>query len=202
MCGACPPGQSNHAGVPPSRLEPPLDSNRSRAGLLVGLAAAFGAVGAAAVMSAATAPTARADDFTDIVTYVDSDLGVGQADIATAFSDFSGGDFATGLTSLFQGVDDEVLAAPDNLLIGTVEALEGEGIGGPLLFNLGELNFATGLEDAGDQFSYAVVGDLEDIPTELAAGDYGIATYDVLLGADYASVVPLEDLILGAVASL
>jgi hypothetical protein len=179
-----------------------MDSNRSRTGVLIGLAAAAGAFGVAAMMSTAAAPTARADDFTDIVTYVDSDLGVGQADITTAFSDFSSGDFATGLASLFQGIDDDFLAAPDNLVIGTVEALEGEGIGGPLLFNLGELNFAGGLADAEDQFSYAVGSDFGDIPTELAAGDYGVATYDVLLGADYASVVPLEDIILGAAASL
>jgi hypothetical protein len=179
-----------------------MDSNTSRTGMLVGVAAVAAAFGTAAMMSAATAPTARADAFTDIVTYVDSDLGVGQADITTALSDFSSGDFATGLASLFQGVDDEFLAAPDNLLIGTVEALEGEPLGGPLLFNLGELNFAGGLADAEDQFGYAVVADFEDIPTEVAAGDYGVATYDVLLGADFASVVPLEDIILGAAASL
>jgi hypothetical protein len=178
-----------------------MDSNRSRTGVLVGIAAAAAAFGTAAMMSAATAPTARADDFTDIVTYVDSDLGVGQADITTAFSDFGSGDFATGLASLFQGVDDDFLAAPDNLLIGTVEALAGDPIGGPLLFDLGELNFAGGLADAQDQFSYAVAN-LEAAPAELAAGDYGAATYDVVIGADYASVIPLEDIILGAAASL
>jgi hypothetical protein len=179
-----------------------MDSNRSRTGTLVGLAAAAGAFGVAAMMSTATAPTARADDFTDIVTYVNADFADGQYGLTTAFSDFSSGDFATGLASLFDGVDDDVLAAPDNLLIGTVEALEGEPLGGPLPFDLGELNFAGGLADAQDQFSYAVVADFGDIPTELAAGDYGVATYDVLLGADYATVVPLEDIILGAAASL
>jgi hypothetical protein len=59
-----------------------------------------------------------------------------------------------------------------------------------------------GLADAEDQFSYAVTGDFGDIRTELAASDYGSATYDLLLGAEYASVVPLEDIILGAAASL
>ena len=42
-----------------------MSDTRSRSGILVGLAAAVGAFGAAAMMSAATAPTARADDFTD-----------------------------------------------------------------------------------------------------------------------------------------
>ena len=179
-----------------------MDSKRSRTGMLIGLGIAAGAFGVAATMSAATAASARADDFTDIVTYVDSDLGVGQADVTTAFSDFSSGDFVPGLTSLFQGVDDDVLAAPDNLLIGTVEALTGEGIGGPLLYDLGApANFAEQLTYAEQTFSGAVAS-LEDVPAELAAGDYGAATYDVLTGADFATIAPLEDLILGAAASL
>jgi hypothetical protein len=178
-----------------------MDSNRSRTGMLIGLAAAAGAFGIAAMTSTATAPTAHADNFTDIVTYVDADFADGQYGLTTAFSDFSSGDFATGLASLFDGVDDDFLAAPDNLLIGTVEALAGDPIGGPLLFDLGELNFAGGLADAQDQFSYAVAN-LEAAPAELAAGDYGAATYDVVIGADYASVIPLEDIILGAAASL
>jgi len=179
-----------------------MDSNKPRIQILIGLAAAAGAVGAAAMVSTATAPTARADDFTDIITYVDADFADGQFNLTTAFSDFSGGDFVAGLTSLFQGVDDDVLGAPDNLLIGTVEALAGEPLGGPLPYDLGaEANFAGGLADAENDFSYAVVN-LEDIPAELAAGDYGVATYDVLIGADYASIAPLEELILGAAASL
>jgi hypothetical protein len=179
-----------------------MDSNTSRTGMLVGLAAAAAAFGTAATMSTATAPTARADDFTDIVTYVNVDLVVGQGDVTAAFSDFSSGDFVPGLTSLFQGVDDELLAAPDNLLIGTVEALAGEGLGGPLLFDLGApANFAEQLTYAEDTFSGAVAN-LEDAPAELAAGDYGEAAYDVLDGADYASIAPLEDIILGAAASL
>ena len=51
-----------------------MDSNKPRIQILIGLAAAAGAVGAAAMVSTATAPTARADDFTDIITYVDADF--------------------------------------------------------------------------------------------------------------------------------
>jgi hypothetical protein len=40
---------------------------------LVGVAAAAGAFGVAVMMSAATAPTARADDFTDVISEVDAD---------------------------------------------------------------------------------------------------------------------------------
>ncbi len=179
-----------------------MDSKKSRTGMLIGFAAAAGAFGAAAVMSAATSPTARADDFSDIITYVDVDLSEGQDYATTAFSDFSSGDFVPGLTALFVGVDDDLLAAPDNFLIGTVEALAGEPLGGPLLYDLGgEANLADGLSQAEVDFSGAVAS-FEDVPAELAAGDYGSATYDVLTGVDYLSVVPLEDLLLGAVASL
>jgi len=50
-----------------------MSDTRSRSGILVGLAAAVGAVGAAAMMSAVAAPTAYADTFTDLVTDVDGD---------------------------------------------------------------------------------------------------------------------------------
>ena len=75
MRGAHLTAQSRHAGVPTfERLEPPMDSNGSRTGVLVGLAAAAGAFGVAAMMSAATAPTARADEFSDIVNGVEAEL--------------------------------------------------------------------------------------------------------------------------------
>jgi hypothetical protein len=180
-----------------------MDSNKSRTGMLLGLAAAAAAFGVAAMTSTASAAIAHADDFTDIVTYVDADLADGQFNLTTALSDFSSGDFVPGLTSLFQGVDDDVLAAPDNLLIGTVEALTGVPLGGPLPYDLGvPTDFADQLTYAEQTFTGAVVGDFGDIPAELAAGDYGVATYDVLLGADFASIAPLEDLILGVAASL
>jgi len=51
----------------------PMDSNRSRFGMLIGLAAAAGAFGVAVMMSAVTAPTARADDFSDVISAVDGD---------------------------------------------------------------------------------------------------------------------------------
>jgi hypothetical protein len=60
------------------RLEPPMDSNGLRAATLIGVAAAAGAFGAAALMSAATAPTARADAYSDIVADVEADLTYGQ----------------------------------------------------------------------------------------------------------------------------
>jgi hypothetical protein len=68
----------------------------------------------------------------------------------------------------------------------------------PLPYDLGvPANFAEQLTYAEQTFSGAVAS-FEDIPTKLAAGDYGVATYAILTGADVASIAPLEDLILGA----
>jgi hypothetical protein len=46
------------------------------------------------------------------------------------------------------------------------------------------------------------VSTLDEAPVDLSGGDYGAATYADLIGAEYVSVVPLEDLLLGAAASL
>ena len=129
MRGAHLTAQSRHAGVPTfERLEPPMDSNGSRTGVLVGLAAAAGAFGVAAMMSAATAPTARADDFTDIVNGVEAELAYGQAAFTTAFTDFGSSDVTDGLQALVNGSYDDLVGAPDSLYIGTVEALTNETV--------------------------------------------------------------------------
>jgi hypothetical protein len=59
-----------------------------RPGVLIGLAATVGTFGVAAMMSAATAPTARADDFSNIINAIDGDFTAGQADFTAAVSDF------------------------------------------------------------------------------------------------------------------
>lgn len=73
-----------------------MGNKRSRA-VLVGLDAAVGAVGAAAMMSAATAPTARADDFTDILNGVEGNFAAGQTAFDNASTDFGGDDVTDGL---------------------------------------------------------------------------------------------------------
>jgi hypothetical protein len=77
-----------------------------------------------AMMSAVTAPSAHADDLTDIINAVDGDFAYGQSDFATALSDFSTpGDFIYGLAASTSGLDEYLVAAPENLLVGSVEAL-------------------------------------------------------------------------------
>ena len=58
---------------------------RPRARILVGMAAATGALGALLMLSAATAPSARADDYADMVNAVDGDFAAGQAAYTVAW---------------------------------------------------------------------------------------------------------------------
>jgi hypothetical protein len=174
---------------------------RSHARILVGLAAVAGAFGSAAMMSAATAPTARADDFSDIISAVDGDFAAGQADLTTAFADFGSNNLSGGLVELFDGVDDYVLAAPNNLLVGSVEALTNESVtdSEPLgLFLPGSFSEALTTVE-----SFVTTGEdyLTTSATDFAAGDYGQAALLDLFGSDYVSIVPLEELILGAAVS-
>ena len=174
---------------------------RSRSGILVGLAAAVGAFGAAVMMSAATAPTARADDLTEIVNAVDGDFADGTADFNTAFGDFSGGDVTDGLAAVFNGVNDDALSAPNNLVTGLVEALTNEGVNGAEPWSLSaEVSFSDALTTAEDDFGTGE-SDFTVAASNLALGGYGDAALYDLFGADFVSIVPLEELLLGVAAS-
>ena len=174
---------------------------RSRAGLLIGLIAAAGAFGAAAMTSAATAPAAHADDFTDVINNVDADLTAGQAEFSTAFTDFGSSNPADGLAALLSGVDDDFIAAPDSLYIGTVELATNESVTGALTFGLGPVpDFTAGLSGAEGFFTIAE-GDFSAVATELAASDYGAAAFDSATGGEYLAA-SFDELILGLAGSL
>jgi hypothetical protein len=175
---------------------------RSRSGILVGLAATVGAFGAAAMMSAATAPTARADDFTDVITAVDADYTTGAAAFTTADTDFSSAEFAPGLAALINGSDDDGLSAPDNLLIGTVELLTNESVTGsiPWTFQV-PADFSAALTETELIISTGEGLLTTEAPDALSLGDYGAAAYDYLIVADYLTVAPFEELLLGAAVS-
>jgi hypothetical protein len=93
-----------------------MGHNRSHA-LLVTLGMAAGAFGAAALISVATARTARADDLTDLISAIDGDFTAGQAGFADALTDFSSNMVPAGLTSFFEGVNDDLWAPENNLLL-------------------------------------------------------------------------------------
>jgi hypothetical protein len=182
-------------------MERAMSDTRSRSGILVGLAAAAGAVGAAATLSAATAFTAHADDFTDVINAVDADYTIGAAAFTTADTDFSGGDFAPGLAALFDGADDDSVVAPENFLIGTGDLLTNEAVDVtntydwvlPTDFSNAVSIAESFVEDSAAYFSTA--------GTELTGGDYLDAFMEYAYALNAFAVDPLQELLLGAAVS-
>ena len=174
---------------------------RTSRSLLVGLGAAMAAFGAAATMWAATAPTARADDFTAIIAAVDGDLSEGQTAFTTAFTEF-GSNVPSGLADFYSGVDDDLWSAPTNLEVGTVEALTGLGITGPIGVGVA---VPTDLSDAESlaqtEFTEGETYFADGV-TALTSGDYADAVYDDSLGSLLAFDVPGQELLVGAVEAL
>jgi hypothetical protein len=179
-----------------------MGDTRSRAGILVSLAAAAGALGAALMMSAAIAPNARADDFTDVINNIDANLAAGQADFGIAATDFSSSDVSNGLAALIDGLDDEFVSPPEQLYIGTVEVLTNSPVNNEGEFVLGpESDLAAGVTTAENSFTF---GESEFTAAEgyFTGGDYaGAAELDVS-GVNAEFLVPLESLLLGAAGSL
>ena len=180
-----------------------MDNKRSRTEILVGLGAAAVCFGVAAMMSAATAPTARADDYTDLIHLVDENFTSGQAAFTIASTDFGSGDSSDGLATFFSGVNDDFLSAPNNALTITVEALTGE----PLNYGAGDWNVPTEVDFAhalGDAQYFLGQGESFYSTAEslLSSGDYGGAVFYDGFGLDYTAILPLEALILGGAASL
>ncbi|MGB6207343.1 hypothetical protein [Mycobacterium sp.] len=167
--------------------------------ILAGLGAAAGAFGAAAMMSAAGAPTAHADDFTDTIAIVEGDLADGQTAFTTAFTDFGSNLLPDGTAQFFNGVDDDLLLAPANFLAGTVEGLTNEtfdlGTGSFTLSN--PYTFAEGFGLGINDFQ-AGLGELSFAGTKLIEGDFGDATYDAVIGAGLTGIVSPEEFLLGS----
>jgi hypothetical protein len=95
---------------------------------------------AAAMMSAAIAPAARADDpYLDIYTDVQSSITAGEADFSAAATDFStAGDTNEGLLAVFSGFDNIFIGPADYVLVGLTDAATGtdaSGLGPDFLTN-------------------------------------------------------------------
>ena len=178
-----------------------MSQTKSRGGILVGLAAAAGAFGVAAMTSAATAPAARADIFTDIINAVDADFTAGQADFTAALTDFGSSDVNGGLAMLVNGIDDEFLSAPDNLYIGTVDALTNHSFASFPLFDQPPVaNFADALTEV-QTYTGIADGYLSTAATDFAASDFADAAFNGALASGY-SDLSSEVLLLGALGSL
>jgi hypothetical protein len=166
--------------------------------LLIGVAAA---AGVAAMLSAATAPTARADDFSDIISAVESDFTAGQTDFGAAETAFGSSNVEDGLTDLYNGVNTDFLSAPQDFLIGTSEEADSESLSFIGAWGIDPVSsFSEGLSNAEGALTEAQTY-FTDAFQELAGGDYGYAVYYDAIGADYASIFPLEELLLGAASS-
>jgi hypothetical protein len=174
---------------------------RSRSGILVGFAAAAGAFGAAAIMSAATAPTARADVYTDTIAAIDLDYSESQTAFDLASTDFSGNDVTAGLTAFFDGVNDDFLAAPENAYIGTVNALTNETFSGGFFYTITQ---PTDLADAEAIAQNDFTGgetSLAEAALALSDGNYGDAALLDSYGMNDVFILPLEQLLLGVTTS-
>jgi hypothetical protein len=178
---------------------------RSRA-VFVGLSAAAGAFAAAAMMSAATAPIARADDpYTDILNAVGAELGYAQTAFSQAATDFGDGNATGGLAQLFIGTDDDLVGVPDILQVGTTDALTSVPVIPASDFNFSDLalspSFATPTTFAGAtteaQSFYTVGVALSNDITNFSPTDYAdSALYNALSTADQ-WIVPPEILDIG-----
>jgi hypothetical protein len=177
---------------------------RSR-GVLAGLAAAAGAFGAAAMMSAAGAPAAHADDLAAIVSDIEGNLSYGQTAIGTALTDFDSGNALGGLAAFTDAVEDDTVGVADIAYIGGVDEFTNEPFSlVDNFFDFNAFDVPTSFTDAvnaaeqlfGEGYVYST-----DISTALSSGDYGeAATYEVaspLLLFD----LPLQELFLGAAAT-
>lgn len=182
-----------------------MSGTRSRTGILVGLAAAVGACGATAMMAAVPAPTARADDFTDIVNGVEAIEGYGQTAFTAADTDFAGGEVAAGLQYFFDGANDASAGVPDFVSTGTLEALAGDPITAASLFDFNVLTPPADLADAltGVQDDFITAqGYFSDAASALTSGDLVDAAFYSEFGSLFSFDLPAQELLVGAVEAL
>jgi hypothetical protein len=179
------------------------DGMRSRTGVLVGIATAAGAFGVAAMMSAATAPTARADDFTDLISSLEQDFSMGQPEFASASTDFGSGDQVDGLQALFSGVDDDVLGPAQTVYTATVDVLLNEPVGNVSYgFSIDKIpipDVTFGVAYLENDISGAE-GEFAQAAMDLSSGDYGDAA-DAEITASTELVFGTEFLLEGVAAS-
>jgi len=209
MCRDRPVAQSDVVAIP-AITEPSMTHKRSRAGIMIGLAAATGAFGAATAMSAApTAGAQPADIYPEIIQALDTNFADGQASLQEALALLPGGlanhdslEEAQGLFNLFVAADDNGVLAPENVLLGLVDAL-GNDPYSPLLALPMDLptNYAEGLADA-QLFISSAASEFTAASAAFSLGDYGQAALLDVLGANSLTIYPLQELLVGAVAGL
>ncbi|MGB6205910.1 hypothetical protein [Mycobacterium sp.] len=171
--------------------------NRSRA-MFVGLSASAGVLAAAAMMSAATAPTAHADDFSTILADVQGTEAIAASAFTAASTDFGNGDSADGLTQLFVGLDDDLVGVPDELQVGLIDAATGSTLFPANSFDFTfatPATFAAAVTEA--QNFYTEGSTLATTIAGLPANDFADAALDNALSTFYQWILPDQILTIG-----
>jgi hypothetical protein len=162
---------------------------------LVGLGAAAGSFAVAAMMSAAAAPTAHADDFGVVFADIQAEETAGATALANASTDFANGDTPDGLTQLFIGLDDDTVGVPNTLVVGTMYELTGGTVPSSLASDF-EYSFATPLTIAGSvteaQTYYAEGTALTNVIDGLPSTDYGLIALDNAMSMVDQYVLPAQ----------
>jgi hypothetical protein len=173
-----------------------------RSHIVLSLGAAAGAVALASLMSTATAPAARADDFTDVITAVEGDFTAGQDAFTVADGDFADSNLIGGLSALFIGVNDDLLSAPNDLIGGVIGLANNGPIDGPDPWTdpVAPTSFSDGLSEAGTYFNYGL-DELQAAGTYLSDGNFDGAAIEGLFGSDWISALAPEELLLASLTS-
>jgi hypothetical protein len=182
-----------------------MGQKRSRA-VLVGLSAAAGAFAAAAMFSAASAPTARADDFSDILANIQAEQAAAQADFSAASAEFASGTAGVpaGLTDWFEGVDDSTFGVAYDLDTGSLDELYNVPVVAAKTF---EFSFATPANFTAAVTEATTVqttgnNDMTTAATDFSAGDYTDGEVYNDLGAINFVTIPDQIQIVGEVEQL
>jgi len=99
------------------------------------------------------------------------------------------------------GINDDSLSAPNNLLIGTVDLLTNTGVTNSIPWSLGDVGDFSGAETLAQESFAMGENEFTSAATEIANGLYGLAAFSDLFAVDDAFIVPLEDLFMGSVLS-
>ncbi|MBV8862372.1 MAG: hypothetical protein JO082_02355 [Mycobacterium sp.] len=168
----------------------------------IGVAAPAGALLAIGMMSTATAPTARADDFSDIVTNLQDTAATADAAFAAGQTAFGADDVGDGLAYYIAGAEDDLLGTSEDLIVGGTAIATGEPVGGAFDFSPDvpvPTTFAESLTYAQEDIAFDQTI-FNAAFTAFEANDPTVGVGDFLSGIGDSLYVP-EDLLLGTVAS-
>jgi hypothetical protein len=174
--------------------------------VLVGLSAAAGAFAVGAMISAASAPTARADDFSDILANIQAEQAAAQADFTAASAEFASGTAGVpaGLTDWFEGVDDNTFGVAYILDTGTLDSLYNVPVPPVSTFEFSfatPANFTAAVAEA-QTFNTLGNTDMTTAATDFSMGDYTDGEVFNDLGAINFATIPDQVEIVGEVEQL